>query len=228
MQIQKLKSSKLFYKKWPYKVECVQPGAARIIHSGVELTRQWCAAPANSDRFKYWNNPHIDKALLSKFIDAVVPYIENKEVGIRVEGSHFNLFCKDQTILEDILTQLAPWIKKISGPETQEEYDYLMANGHKKILCDHLPKEKHRYKVYIKLTYPQDKRTNFLNWAVKFPEKIEITSSTRKWLTGDQRWAMDPFMYVEDEKTLSMIGLQLSGYVRKVEEFILRDTVLTA
>jgi hypothetical protein len=228
MQIQKLKSSKLFYNKWPYKVECVQSGAARIIHGGVELTRQWCSAPANSDRFKYWNNANIDKAQLSKFIEVVVPYIENKEVGIRVEGANFNLFCKDQIILEDITTNLAPWIKKISGPETQEEYDYLIANGHKKILCDHLPKEKYRYRVYIKTSYPEDKRVNFLNWAVRFPDKIEIAGSTKKWLEGNQRWAMDPFIYVGDEKTLSIIGLQLSGYVRKVEEFILRDTVLTA
>jgi hypothetical protein len=228
MQIQKLKSSKLFYKKWPYKIECVQPGASRIIHGGIELIRQWCAAPANSDRFRHWNNTNIDKAQLSKFIDAVVPYIKNKEVGIRVEGAHFNLFCKEYLILEDINTQLGPWIKKISGPTTQEEYDFLMSNGHKKILCDRLPKEKFRFRVYIKATYPQDKRCNFLTWIDRFPDTIEISSSTRKWLEGKQVWALNPFLYIKEEKTLSIIGLQLSGYARKVEEFVPRNTVLMA
>jgi hypothetical protein len=35
-------------------------------------------------------------------------------------------------------------------------------------------------------------------------------------------------MYVEDEKMLSMTGMYLSGYVKKVEEFILRENALTA
>jgi hypothetical protein len=34
-------------------------------------------------------------------------------------------------------------------------------------------------------------------------------------------------MYVDDDKMLSMTGMYLSGYVKKVEEFIPRDSVLS-
>jgi hypothetical protein len=34
-------------------------------------------------------------------------------------------------------------------------------------------------------------------------------------------------MYVEDDKMLSMAGMYLSGYVKKVEEFILRETAFS-
>jgi hypothetical protein len=34
-----------------------------------------------------------------------------------------------------------------------------------------------------------------------------------------------PFMYVEDDKTLAMIGLFLGSNIKKVEEFILRSSI---
>jgi hypothetical protein len=34
-------------------------------------------------------------------------------------------------------------------------------------------------------------------------------------------------MYVEDAKMLSMVGMHLSGYIKKVEEFILREDVFS-
>ena len=227
-QIQKLKSSKLYYNKWPYKVECWQVGASRIVHSGVAACQEWCASNKGL-RFNQYETKILDKVKFSEFVNAVKPFLDRKEeIQIRVEGSHFNLFCKDTAILEEIDNAASAWITKISGPTTQEELEFLLSNGHKKILRDELPKEKYKYRIYFKSKFPADKRSSFVVWADKYGEKIEISETSRRWLLGARHYAQDPFMYVDDDKMLSMVGMYLSGYVKKVEEFILRENVLVA
>ena len=226
--IQKLKSSKLFYNKWPYKVECVQPGASRIVHTGAEICKEWCRTGKGLSFGRYGQGV-ADKDRYLKFIEAVEPFLERKEhVQIRVEGSHFNLFCKDAAVLEEIDNAISTWITKISGPTTAEELEFLLSNGHKKILRDELPKERYKYRIYFKSKFPVDKRQSFVVWADKYGEKIEISGTSRRWLQGSRHYAQDPFMYVDDDKMLSMAGMYLSGYVKKVEEFILRENALTA
>jgi hypothetical protein len=228
MIIQKLKSSKLFFNKWPYKVECIQPGASRVIHSGVGLCRQWCETGKGLS-FNRYSQGVADKDRYLKFINAVEPFLDRKEdIQIRVENSHFNLFCKDPAVLEEIEDAVSQWVRKISGPTTQEELEFLLSNGHKKILCDTYPKEMYKYRVIFKSRFPADKRLAFVAWADKYGHSILISETSRRWLTGSRHYAQDPFMYVVDDKMLSMVGLYLSGYVKKTEEFILRENALTA
>lgn len=224
-QIQKLKSSKLFYNKWPYKVECIQPGASKIIRYPNWMIKSWCN-DGSSARFSEWDNRHIDKASLLAFFDAATPFLENENLQIRAEGSHFNIYCKDTILLEEINKGLNRWIKNIWGPTTNEEYEFLMSNGHKKILRDALPKGLYRYKVYFKNRWPKEKRQAFYSWSKKFTDKVEISCTSKLWINGEKMYVQDPFMYVADDKMLSMIGMFSSGYVKKVEEFILRENVL--
>jgi hypothetical protein len=225
-QIQKLKSSKLFYNKWPYKVECRQVGASRVVHSGIDAVREWCAT-GKGMFVSSLESRLLDKAVYLEFANLVAPYIGNPDVKIRVEGSHFNLFCIDKSVLETIDKDLNKWIRKISGPTTDEELEFLLSNGHKKILRDVLPKEKYKYRIYFKSKFPADKRISFITWADKYGDKLDISDTSRRWLLGSRYYTQDPFMYVEDDKMLSMTGIYLSGYVKKVEEFILRDTAFS-
>jgi hypothetical protein len=179
-------------------------------------------------QFGHYNKPP-DKVIFLEFVNAIEPFLSRKEeVQIRVENSHFNLFCKDLVVLEEIDNAVNKWIQKISGPTTREELEFLLSNGHKKILRDELPKEKYKYRIYFKSKFPVDKRQSFVVWADKYGKKIEISGTSRRWLQGSRHYAQDPFMYVIDDKMLSMIGLHLSGYVKKTEEFILRENVLMA
>jgi hypothetical protein len=221
-QIQKLKSSKLFYNKWPYKVECRQVGASRIVHSGVDAVREWCATGKGMS-FDRTSALQINKADYLEFTNLVAPFLSNPDVKIRVEGSHFNLFCIDKSILEIIDNDLNKWIRKISGPTTDEELAFMLSNGHKKILRDVFPKEKYKYRIYFKSRFPADKRSSFVMWADKYGDKLDISETSRRWLIGNRHYTQDPFMYVEDDKMLSMVGMYLSGYIKKVEEFILRE-----
>lgn len=227
-QIKKLKLSKLFYNKWPYKVECVQPGASRIIHVGVDICKKWCLTGKGLS-FSPYGTQVTDKDHYLKFIESVEPFIDRSdEIQIRVEGSHFNLFCKDPAVLEEIDNSVHKWIKTIQGPTSQEELDFLLSNGHKKILCDVLPHEKYKYRIYFKSKFPAPNRSAFATWADKYGDKLLVSETSKRWLQGNKHWAQDPFMYVDNDKMLSMTGIYLSGYVKKVEEFILRENALVA
>jgi hypothetical protein len=224
-QIQKLRSSKLFYNKWPYKVECYQHGASKIPFHSLSAIRDWCKTGKGIYFGRFDKTP--DPKQYLEFIDAVEPFLKNENVRVRTERGHFNLFCMDQAQLEVIENRLRPWITKISGPTTQEELDFLLSNGHKKILCDGLPHEMYNYKIYFKSNFPPDKRQNFLLWSKKYGDKLNISSTTEGWLSCTKHYVQSPFMYVVDDKMLSMIGIYLSGNIRKVEEFILRENALT-
>jgi hypothetical protein len=229
IQIQKLKSSKLFYNKWPYKVECTIFGAYLVGRYNLTALKEWCnGAPGLLGIGNSYGAKNINKADLLIFVAAAERYIKNDRVKIRTEGNKFNLFCKDKDTLEEIEQQLRKWIRKISGPTTDEELEYLLSNGHKKILCDSFPKEKYQYKLFFKTKISAERRKQFLEWSSNYNEKLEVSGTSKLWLEGRKPYVQNPFMYIEDDKMLSMIGMFLSGHVRKVEHFLLRTSTLQA
>ena len=197
-QIQKLKSSKLYYKKWLYRVECFIPKGDQ------------------------------GRNVRQKILKLIEPYTSNKQLQFRQENNHFNLFCNKYSILEKIDAEVHQYINRITGPTTQEEIDFLLENGPKKILCDKLPKDKFQYRIYFKYKWAEDKRLQFYQWATKNTDKIIVSPTSQRWLIGERKWAQDPFAYVKDDKSLSMIGLQLTGYVKRVEQFVERKQALVA
>lgn len=232
MQIQKLNSSKLFYNKWPYKIECYISGASRLRWLGVETTKDFCIGEPTPTLWSWQNNDRLnlkDKSALLEFTTGLEPFLKLKDqLQTRVEGRHYNIFCKDRVLLEQIYNAIAPWVKQVFGPTTKEELDYMLDNGHRKILRDVLPKDGYKYRVYFRESWPMEGRVEFAKWSAKFPDTINISQSSLKWLECRQKWLYNPFMYVKDEKTLTMIGLFTSGNVKRVEEFILRENLITA
>ena len=232
MQIQKLHSSKLFYNKWPYKIECYISGASRLRWSGVEITKDYCQGRPTPTLWSWQSNDRLnkdDQAALLAFTIGLEPFLELKDqLQTRVEGRHYNIFCKDRVLLEQIYNAVAPWVQRVAGPTTDEELNYMLNNGHKKILRDVLPKDGYQYKVYLKESWSMEGRIAFAEWAAKFPDTINISKNSKRWLESKHRWLYNPFMYVKDAKTLTMVGLHASGNVKRVEEFILRENLMTA
>ena len=232
MQIQKLNSSKLFYNKWPYKIECYISGASRLKWLGAEITKDFCLSKPTPTLWSWQSNDRLgkdDKAALLTFTYGIEPFIELKDqLQIRVEGRRYNIFCKDRVLLESIYNAVKPWVQRVSGPTTEEELDYMLDNGHRKILRDVLPKNMYQYRIYFKESWNIADRNKFLAWVTKNPDIVDISRSSKEWLQGDKRWIYNPFIYVKDNKTMTMVGLFTSGNVKRVEEFILRENLMTA
>jgi hypothetical protein len=232
MQIQKLYSSKLFYNKWPYKIECYILGASRVKWLGVETTKDYCQGKITPTLYSWQNNDRLsktDKSALLEFTIGLEPFLELKEqLQVRVEGRRYNIYCKDRALLEQIYNAVTPWVQRVSGPTTEEELNYLLDNGYKKILRDTLPKDIYQYRVYFKESWNIEDRNKFLEWAMKNINIIDISRGSKEWLEGTKRWVYNPFIYVKDDKTMTMVGLYSSGNVKRIEEFILRENLMTA
>jgi len=231
MKIQKLPSSKLFYNKWPYKIECYIIGASRLRWLGTEITKDFCLSKPTPTLWSWQSNDRLskdDKTDLLHFTNNIEPFLTLKDqLQTRVEGRRYSIFCRDLVLLEQIYNAVTPWVQQVYGPTTDEELNYMLDNGHKKILRDVLPKDGYKYKVYLKESWSMEGRIAFAEWAAKFPDTINISKSSEKWLKSTHRWYYNPFMYVKDAKTMTMVGLHTSGNVKRVEEFILRSSINT-
>lgn len=224
MKFTPLKTSKLFYKKWPYKISCIQSGANKM-HRNINGTiSDWAVTVDRWGSRQHWAKEDRDK--LQAFYNKVKPFYD-KELQIRVEGAHFNIFCKDKNLLENIQTELAPWICAVYGPGSEEELEFMMANGHKKRVCSQLPKEKFKYRIYIKESMPGLLREQFYTWVQNYKGKIDFPYNTEVWLNGTKKWAYNPYIYLDDSAIVSMATLFLGGHIKYVEEFILRSSINT-
>ena len=118
------------------------------------------------------------------------------------------------------------WVVAVTEPGSLEELEYILSNGSKVVLVDAYRKGKFRYKLILKINMKKDKRLQFMGWLSNYSGKIEVARSTISWLIGTHHYLAEPFIYVDDKKTLTMIGLYISGYIKKVEEYVIRDTLV--
>lgn len=220
MRILKLKTNKLFYNKWPYKVECKITKANYIARLGLPRIRSWIEGDTR-DSF-LWKGAVKGEVL--PFINQLESIVD-KEFKIRSESNTISFFIKDKSVLQEITTKFNKWIISITEPNNDAEYEFLISNTSKKILCNTYPKGKYRYRIYIQTKMQPNNREQFLLWTERYGDKFNIVGSTRKWLAGDKKWVMDPFLYVLDDSTLSLTGLYLGANVRRVEEFIPRSKI---
>lgn len=231
--MKKLKTNKLFYNKWTHRVACHISGGNRIKYNGLDTVRTWCLGKEAWDSYDrhpikfygfYQHKPFINKESLLHFCNAVEPFLNNTEIKIRVEGSHFTLYCRDHELFDKMIDRLEDWIAEITCPETAEDHKFLLSNNNKKVLCDYLPHHKFKYKVLFK-TYSTDaaKHTIKSFFESKDRSSYRISKTTVKWLNGECFYVQDPFIYMVDDKNLSFLLLAAGNNIKRIDEFVVRN-----
>ena len=223
MSILRQKTRKLFYGKWPYKIECYLKGSSNVARLGLLRTTNWL----NGDTVDNWMWKGADRNLIGDFVKKVAPFMDTEETRIRVEGAHFNIFVKDKYYADTIISELEYWIQRVTEPGSEEEYQFLLNNSSKKIICNELPKGKYKYRIYIRERMKLDSRKRFHDWTLRYKNRFEIAKSTTKWLTGQTMYTQNPFLYIETHSDLSMVSLYLGENIKRIEEFIPRTNINT-
>jgi hypothetical protein len=221
MTLQKLKTNKLFYGKWPYKLTVVQQGCWTVRYAGIPLARTW-NGPGWATAFDL----HSDRVKFIRFLDALEPFV-TQDIQMRVERNTLNLYCKNKELLEQMSINLAEWAKELHEPASQDELEFIMNQSSKKLLCSQLPHTKYQYKVYFKQTTSPDVKIKFASWISNYKDSIKTTKSAQNWLLN-KSWMYNPFVYVDSKSTLSMVILFLGNNVQKIEEYIVRDSINTS
>ena len=220
------KTKRLFYGKFPYKIECRQQEASRIRYNGADNIIAWCEGKKRMH--PWWDDDKtLDRAALADFARAAKPFLAlpKEKIMIRVESSHFHFFCKNKSDYKKILRAMNPWVIQQTEPQDETKLQFLLDNGRKKVLCENLPHGSFRYRVYIKNTTPAKIAGNFYLWINKYPEKIKLPAQTANWLQTSKQIYNHPYFYILDEKMLSMALLYLGSYCHRIEEFILESSI---
>lgn len=216
----KLKTHKLFYGKYPYKVTTHIQGCSlfryhtidQVISMGIQKhisVRERCS-PA--DLLEY------SRSLKS---------LETIDYKTRIEGSTLSVFLKDKTDYDLAVKTLKKYISNVTEPEDDVVLQTIAGNK-KIVVCKDLPYGKYTHKITFR-QMPQNVRTNIYEWIKKYTaDDIGLRGQTESYLAGNKQWCFDPFIYVADGKMLMMLGLAADGYIRKTEEFIPKSSINTS
>jgi hypothetical protein len=214
MKVKRLKTKKLFYNKWIYKIQCVVNGG-------------WYLSMPPS-RYSYWigkmkpdsaQELDVVRSKLNNFID--------KEIQLRFEYNRISIFCNDRVIFREIESTLNNWIHQIYEPDNNKEEEFLLSSGKRKRLCKKYPKGLYQYKAYFNTKVMNlDVRKSFYEWFLKYDvSKMHIPNKTKRWLLGLDLYGSSPFLYVSDQKMLSMTAMRLGNGIKTIEEFILENDI---
>lgn len=223
MLLKKTLTSKLFYKKYPYRITCNIQGCWIIRSYGYEKTQEFCS----TQRWKYSNwKPNIDRDNLTAFMTAIDAH--KSAAKFRFEHDFFDVYLETEEKYREFQSILQPWITGICEPESQQELEFLLEKQNsKKVICNKLPHGLYKFKIHLRYKTDPEIRKNFLEWSKNYGNKILIPKQTSQWLEYDSRWQWNPFLYVADNGTLSMVSLFLSGSITKVEEYIPKMSINT-
>lgn len=224
----KLKTNRLFYGKWPYKICTSVPGANLVVLKGIEDTRKYCSSNKQPWDFTGYQSfvyrRAVSKATLLRYVNLLEPYI-NQNIKLRAEKDSINIFVNDHTLYLDIQRSLKEFVLAVYEPDNTAELETLLdTNG--VIICNHYPLKKYQYKVYLKSSMPASARTSFYNWAIKFQDtQIHINKGTEQFLCLHRRAWRDHYLYLQDKKMITMVALAAQGHIGKIEEFVLRSSI---
>lgn len=228
LKIQRNNTLRLYYGKWPYKVEINLRGAAMIKRWPLSKVIEWCGHDEHSRRtYNYGMYRDVDPHQILKFVTAVGPIFDQYEHKLRTEYYSLNVYLDSEAAVT-ALEQAIPWcISSIYAPANQEELDLLL-NNKRKIICDMLPHNGYKYKVTLKERTPMQTKLQFKTWCSNYnAEDVKFTPSTAKWLDHNKNYLQSPFFYLKDDKLLTMCRLFLGTNVRTVEEYIPRHTLIS-
>jgi hypothetical protein len=150
----------------------------------------------------------------------------HNDVKTRSENNIHSFFFNDKELIPQIEKKVGKWIVGITSPANEEELSVLESDGPKKVMCNELPKGGFKYKMHLRTSMSKENRNKFAYWAEK-NYSIKYSGKTRTWLEGRTVYYPEPFIYIKDSPTLSMVLLFIGSDHRKLEEYIPRSSINT-
>ena len=213
----KQKTNKLFYGKYPYKVTCRIQGAHYIRTYGAKVIE-----------FLYRTSHQQGKISndLMEFITHATHYLTDKNIKKRIENYFIEFYLETESEYLEVQTRLAKYLVRIAEPDNNEQLKALLENK-KYNLCNKLPHDKYRYKVTFKYMPPKV-RNDLITWAEKYGnDDIYITESTRRHFKSLKYHDGTNYFYVKDSKMITLIAMAASGYIRRTDEYVVRNSINT-
>lgn len=196
---QKLKTDRLFYNQYPY----------RIVFT-------------DHNNIRNWNARYND--VLKKHYDVLK---KNENVRMRVEGKFISAFFKTKTDYENELINLKPYITSVTEPESDKQLEIISNKRHH--LCNRYPRGKYQFKIFFKPNTPYTIRDNIVKWYLQQGDAVYFTPSNLAYFVRKKfNWpGHDMYLYTRTSKEVLMASLIGGAHVSSVIEYVLRDSINT-
>ena len=215
----KQKTNKLFYSKYPYKITCRIEGAHYIRNYGVNHFLFLYGYPRQLPAGKISND-------LVEFVTNAQHYITNEKIKKRIESCFIDFYLETESEYLALQTRLAKYAVRVVEPDNDEQLKTLLENK-KYNLCNKLPHNKYRYKVTFK-DMPAKVRNDLIAWAERYDnDDIYVTESTRRYFKSLKYHYGTHYFYIKDSKMITLIAMAASGYIRKTDEYVVRNSINT-
>ncbi len=209
MTYKKLLTKKLFYGRWPYKVETSIQGAASVNY--LSRTHQCIDQPRKHEEWAaLWGT-------LSQFR-------KHPNVKIRVEGHRANFFTDSLDVLNTICDQLSSIVVAVHAPVSDAALSTLAQNK-RLVIVNKLPHKSFTHKVTLKHTTPLHVKETLKNWIEKMPNgSIKTTHRFDAFLSWHRCYS-NPYFYIKEEKETSMLTLLVGSHIHSIEKFVLSSGI---
>ena len=219
------RTKKLYFAKWPYKIEFRLQGATMLRRMSIPKIKAWCALSEQERKNDWWFRG-VDATELLRFVNALEPCLTS-EHQFRAEYHTLNLYTRDKNIISSAEQQCKEWAVSVWEPGSQEELDLMLSNK-RKVVCDELPYGEYKYRVSLKERAPAPVKAQFKTWAEGYGDNtVKFSTSTVMWLRNEKTYCQTPFFYLKDDKLLTMCQLFLGHNIKFVEEYIPRYTLIS-
>ena len=216
-----LKTQKLFYGKWAYKVSIRFRGAHLVRFYGTDILIRRFENP--SDNFHYHGFKPGELEELERCTRLVHELQGVKNIKYRYEANMINIFTDTTEMYDKLRTMFFSNIKEVWEPTDISEVEYLKDNINN-VIVDFLPHKKYRYKVTLKYSTPHHVKDALVKWIDGNTPTVKTSKSTMRFLFSTS-YIQSPFIYVEDSKTLLFLQLIAGDQIKKTEKFILRSDI---
>jgi hypothetical protein len=217
-------TDRLFYGKYPYKIDFDLHGATLIRDRGFEWAKEFALDPNLRDPYQ---RKAVDRTKLKNFLEVLEPYLQTAEpFQYRIEMGRFTYFSKNVDDIDELSKKLDWCCVAVWKPSDQTQLDFLVSNK-RKVLRDMIPYGKYRFKVVLKPSIPASNRAQFVAWVDNYTEDdVKMSKGTRSWLVSGRTFFQHPFFYIADAKMLTFASIFLSNHVSVIYEYVPRHAVI--
>jgi len=216
------KTNKLFYGKYPFRIEVQIKGGDTFARNQHDLKRTLYKI-SDGRYYKGFEQRDLDNLTNYSLKYAELDRSKFKE---RVEGHWTKFYTENRADHDFICSKLEYWITRCNEPEDDDLVKLLDKKNI--ILRTRLPHGGFQFRIILKHQIPQSRRISFFGWLKNYIDDTRMTPLTQLYLQGRDRYSEGYSIYIRNEKLLMMIALFLGNDVKKVEEYVLRDTQINS
>lgn len=212
-----------FYGKWLYKTSLRIPGVAILRMYSLQDVITFLNQIHSNENLKY--SYHKKAYANREIIISLCTYLQtlhSNDWFKRIEVNNIDLYTNNQDVYKYIVEQYSDILLLASEPDSNRVEEY---EDHHHIVCDKLPHNKYRYKVYLKphkMKNDRSAKLDYINWLNQ-QNAVKISAAVKDWFIRTE-WNWDRrYILVEDHKTLLFLHMRNSEALGKVYEYILAD-----